>query len=97
MLSTVNAGVQAEAGVEGLLEGGAGDPHPVAGTDRPVGVYHVVEEELEAVLPVEPEVAPGEEHAEGVPHDVMCPTFLLELSDAGVNEGVARSTRFVFT
>ena len=79
MLSTVNAGVQAEAGVEGLLEGGAGDPHPVAGTDRPVGVYHVVEEELEAVLPAEPEVTPGEEHPEGVTDNGMGPALLLKI------------------
>ena len=79
MLITVNAGVQAEAGVEGLLEGGAGDPHPVAGTDGPVRVDHVVEEELEAVLPAEPEVAPGEEHPESVADDRVGPALLLKI------------------
>ena len=45
--STVDAGVQSEPGIERLLERRAGDPHPVAGTDGPVRVYHVVEEELD--------------------------------------------------
>ena len=91
--STVDAGVQSEPGIERLLERRAGDPHPVAGTDGPVRVYHVVEEELEAVLPAQPEVAPGEEDAEGVPDDVVGPTLLLHLSHPRVNEGKARVTR----
>ena len=48
----VHAGVQAEAGVEALLEGGARDPHPVSGAHRPVCVDLIVEEKLQAVLPV---------------------------------------------
>ena len=91
----VHAGVQSEARVERLLEGRAGDPHPVAGTDRPVRVYHVVEEQLEAVLPVEPEVAPGEEDAEGVPDDVVGPALLLHLSHPGVDEGKASVARLI--
>ena len=39
----VHAGIQTEAGVEALLEGGGGDPHPVARAHRPVRVYLVVE------------------------------------------------------
>ena len=58
--AAVHAGVEAEAGVETLLEGGGGDPHPVAGAHRPVRVDHVVQEELEPVLPVQPEVSPGD-------------------------------------
>ena len=53
----VIAGVQTEAGVEALLEGGARDPHPVAGTHRPVRVYLIVEEEFQPVLPAQPEIS----------------------------------------
>ena len=41
------------------------------------------------MLPVEPQVAPGEEHAESVPHDVVSPALILRLSDARVNEGIS--------
>ena len=54
--ASVHAGVQTEAGVEALLEDGGGDPHPVARAHRPVRVYLVVQEELQSVLPVEPEI-----------------------------------------
>ena len=57
--------------------------------------YHVVEEELEAMLPAQPEVSPGEEHAHGVPHDVVSPPLLLHLSHSRVDEGEARVARLV--
>ena len=53
----VDGGVKAHAGVEALLEGGARDPHPVAGTHRPVRVYLIVEEEFQPVLPAQPEIS----------------------------------------
>ena len=55
----VYGGVQAHAGVEALLECGAGDPHPVAGAHRPVCIYLVVEEELQSMFPVQPEISSG--------------------------------------
>ena len=60
-----------------------------------LSTYHVVEEELEAVLPAEPEVAPGEEYAEGVPDDVVGPALLLHLSHPRVNEGKPSVTRLI--
>ena len=48
----VDGGVEADAGVEALLEGGARDPHPVASTHRPVCINLIVEEKLQSVLPV---------------------------------------------
>ena len=49
--------------IERLLKGQAGDPHPVAGADGPVRVNLVGEEEAESVLPGQPQVPPGQEHA----------------------------------
>ena len=57
--------------------------------------YHVVEEELEAVLPAQPEVAPGEKHGEGVPDDVVGPALLLHLSNPRVDEGKASVARLI--
>ena len=47
-----HAGVETVARVEAGLEGGGGDPHPAARTHRPVRVDHIVQEELQPVLPV---------------------------------------------
>ena len=55
----VDGGVEAHAGVEALLEGGARDPHPVAGAHRRVCIYLVVEEELQSMFPVQPEISSG--------------------------------------
>ena len=45
------------------------------------------------MLPAHPEVAPGEEDAEGVPDDVVGPALLLHLSHPRVNEGKASVAR----
>ena len=47
------------------------------------------------MLPAHPEVAPGEEDAEGVPDDVVGPALLLHLSHPRVNEGKASGTRLI--
>ena len=47
-------------------------------------------EELCPVLPAEPEISSGEEHAERVPEDVVDPALGPQLPNPGVNERVAR-------
>ena len=46
-------------------------------------------EELGPMLPVEPEISSGEEHAERVPEDMVDPALGPQLPNPGVNERVA--------
>lgn len=45
---------------------------------------------LHAFLPADPQIAPGEEAGDGVPGQVMYPTFLSQLCHDGVNPGKTR-------
>ena len=47
------------------------------------------------MLPAQPEVSPGEEDAEGVPHDVVGPALLLHLPHSGVDEGKPGVARLI--
>ena len=76
--------------VEKLLEErGARQPHPGSSIDRPVSVQQKLIKDSHALLPGDPEVAPGEEAGGGVSGQVVDPALLSQLSHDGVYPGIA--------
>jgi hypothetical protein len=65
--------------VERFLEGGAGDPHPVAGTDGPVPVNEIAEKEVQPMLPGQPQVTAGQKHAEETNKNMSTSVVMLKI------------------
>ena len=89
-LSTLGGWVE-DPEVGGGVGAGAGDPLPVAGVLRDVGVDQVMAEETFASAPVDEEVLDqeaGADHSDAVVH----PPGLGQLAHAGVHDGITGAT-----